>query len=80
MYYLVYEKIFNTSIFTDYKENEEDNITKLMIAYGKYRIIKNIFVEEKPGLVVKINDNNYKKFIYILKQLESFHLKCKNYI
>jgi hypothetical protein len=80
MYYLVYEKIFNTSIFTDYQEVEEDNIIKLMIAYGKYRIIKNIFVEEQPTLLVKINDNNYKKFIYLLKQLESFHLKCKNYI
>ena len=51
-----------------------------MIAFGKYRIIKKIFVEEEPGLKINYNESNYKKFVYIFNQLENFHQKCKNNI
>ena len=44
------------------------------------KIINDIFIEKESGIVVNINENNHKKFIYLLKQLERFHLKCKDYI
>ena len=80
MYYLINENIFNNIIFTEFKEIEEDILIKFILAFGKYRIIKKIFIEDEPILVVKINEDNYKKFIYLSKQLESFHQKCKTYI
>ena len=80
MYLLVNEKIFNTNIFTEFNEMNEIKIIKLMIAFGKYRIIKKLFVEKESSNIIKINENNYKKFIYVFKHLENFHQKCKNCI
>ena len=80
IYHLGKIKTFNSDIFNGFKETEIHTVIKLMIAFGKYRIIKKIFIEEEPGLKINYNESNYKKFVYIFNQLENFHQKCKKNI
>ena len=80
MYFIVKEKFRNYYIFMEFDDKEVNNIIKLMIAFGKYLIIKNIFIEEEPILKIDYDATKFKKFLYIIKKLEDFHQKCQNYI
>ena len=56
-----------------------DNIP-LLISYGKYLIFKATFENKENKSKMEYNGNNYKKFQNIMKQIEKFQEKCKNYI
>ena len=56
------------------------NNTHLLMAYGKYLIFKATFENKEKNGKIDYNENNYKKFQNIMKQVENFHEKCKNCI
>ena len=55
------------------------NDASILINYGKYVIFEDSFIDGTNN-VPNYNEDNHKKFQKIMKNIENFHEKCKNYI
>ena len=55
------------------------NNTSILMFYGNYLIFNITFFDDKVKQII-VNIDNHKKFQKIMKNIEKFHEKCKNYI
>ena len=80
--YMVFE--VNKYRIETFLKNDCENIKSdvpLFNALGKCLIFKGSFVKvQKIGTTINLDENNFKKFINVMEQLEKFIEKCKNLI
>ena len=71
---ILYNKYLNGELY----DLNPNNNNIIYILYGKYIIFKSSFLDNKFNL--NFSQDNYKKFINILKQVEDFKIKCEKKI